>query len=149
MSTNIDSTAILVAGQVTPLIFVPTYGIVGLKSGVNALSVPLTTSSLSVSSGGNNGGILLSVYGTGFPIDKSQMTITVCNNKATIKSITNIRADFYLPACGTIGNQNVVVQVGSLTSSTQSFLYVDGSTVAPKIISLNPVSANPGLKGTL
>ena len=149
LSTNTDSTPILVAGDVVPVVNVGTYGIAGLASGVSALSIPLTTSTLSVTTGGNNGGYLISLTGTGFPLDKSKILIEVCSNNATIKSVSNIKVDFYVPACGTLGAQTVTVKVGTLTDTTKSFTYVDGSATAPTITQLTPSSANPGIKGTL
>lgn len=104
MAANTDSTPILVAGSVTPIVSVGTYGIASLASGVSPLSVSLVTSSLSLSTGGNNGGYLITLNGAGFPLDKSKMTITICGNRGTIKSITNIKAGFFVPACNNIGN---------------------------------------------
>lgn len=149
MSANTDSTPILVAGQVTPVISVPHYGIAGLASGVTPLTVGLSTTSLTTTSGGDNGGYLISLNGAGFPLDKSKITIEVCSKNATVKSVTNIKVDFYIPKCGTLGAQNVIVKVGSNTDNAQSFTYVDGSGTAPTITNLIPASANPGLKGTL
>jgi hypothetical protein len=149
LQTNTDSTAILVAGSVTPVVAIKQYGIAGLASGVSPLSVPLTVTSLSVTTGGNNGGYLINLAGTGFPLDASKMTITVCGNKATIKTITNIRVDFYVPACTNIGAEMVTVAVGTLTDSSLSFTYTDGAATAPTITQLSPASANPGVKGTL
>ena len=90
MITNTDSTPTLVAGDVTPLISLDQFGIAGLASGVNPLSIPLNTNSLSSTTGGNNGGYLITMAGTGFPLDKSKITIEICQKQATIKSINNI-----------------------------------------------------------
>jgi hypothetical protein len=149
LQNNTDNSPILIAGDLTPIVSIPTYGIAGLASNVSALSIPLVVSSLSLSSGGNNGGILVSVLGQGFPLQKSLITITVCGNNATINSISNIQAQFYLPACGSTGPQLVTVTVGSSTNSSLTFNYIDGSSVAPTITFINPTSANPGLKGTI
>jgi hypothetical protein len=56
--------------------------------------VPLVVSSVSPVSGGNNGGYFVNLIGSGFPLDKSQVSISVCGNLATIKSITNININF-------------------------------------------------------
>jgi len=149
MTTNTDTTPILVAGDVTPVVQVGTYGLAGLASGVSALSIPLTTSSLSVTTGGNNGGYLISLSGTGFPLEKNKIVVEMCSKKATVQSVNNIKVDFYIPACGSTGPQAVTVKVGSLTDSSQSFNYVDGSGTAPIITQLVPASSNPGIKGTL
>ena len=149
LDTNTDGTPILVAGDVTPLISVGSYGIAGLASGVNPLSVPLTCSSLSVSTGGNNGGYLISMSGHGFPLNKDKISIKMCNNSATIKTINNIEVSFFVPSCGNVGNESVEVTVGSNTCSSLVFAYTDGSSTAPTISQLNPTSANHGVKGTI
>lgn len=149
MATNTDGTAILVAGDVTPVVSISPIGIAGLASGISPLSIPLTTSSVTPTSGGNNGGFLISLHGTGFPLDKSQITIEVCSKNANIKAVSNIKVDFEVPACANLGNQQITVKVGTLTDTTQVFDYIDGSTSAPTITQLSPTSANPGLKGVL
>ena len=63
MAANTDGTAILVAGSVTPVVAIQTYGIAALQSGVSPLSVNLVASSLSTSTGGDNGGFLISLNG--------------------------------------------------------------------------------------
>ena len=149
MATNSDSSPILVAGAVTPLVYVTPYGIAGLKSTVNPLSIPIVANSLSVTSGGNNGGYLISLLGHGFPLQNSQISITICGSLATIKATNNIQVDFYVPACSTLGAFPVNIAIGTLTSTSLTFTYINGTLVAPTIISLSPTSANPGVKGTL
>ena len=63
MAANTDGTAILVAGSVTPVISINTYGIAALQTGVNPLTVSLVATSLSTSTGGDNGGYLISLNG--------------------------------------------------------------------------------------
>ena len=63
MAANTDGTAILVAGSVTPVVAIQTYGIAALQSGVSPLSVNLVATSLSTSTGGDNGGFLISLNG--------------------------------------------------------------------------------------
>ena len=75
MSTNSDGSATLVAGDVTPLVYLNQYGIAGLATGVNPLSIPLNTDSLSSTSGGNNGGYLITLTGSGFPLDSTKIII--------------------------------------------------------------------------
>ena len=149
LKKNTDNTPTLVAGTFTPIVSVKNIGILGLKSGVNPISVNLVATSLSVASGGNNGGILITLVGKGFPLDKSQMSITICSKTATIKAISNIDAQFYLPSCASTGSNPVTIAVGSLNDSSLNFSYVSASQVAPTILSLNPPTANPGVKGTL
>lgn len=156
MATNTDGTPILVAGQVTPVVKVGTYGIANLYAGrrrllqaITPLNVPLTTSALSVTTGGNNGGYLINLAGTGFPLDKSKISVEICGKSATIYAVNNIRVDFYVPSCGNTGAETVTVTVGSLTDTSQSFTYTDGSATAPTITQLSPSSSNPAIKSTM
>ena len=102
MTANTDGSPTLVAGDVTPLVHLKQYGIAGLASGVSPLSVPLLADSLSSTSGGNNGGYLVTLTGSGFPLDPTKMTIEMCQKQATVKSSTNINVQFYIPSCGTL-----------------------------------------------
>jgi hypothetical protein len=148
LATNSDTTPALVAGSVTPIVSIKNFGIAGLKSGVNPLSVPLVVSNISTTSGGTNGGYLVSISGHGFPTDKSKISIVICNSTASIKSTNNIMVTFYVPSCPTNDTQVINVKVGLLTDSSLSFSY-SAPTNAPTIISLSPTSSNPGSKGTL
>ena len=148
MATNTDGTPILITGSVTPVIAVNTYGIAALQSGVNPLTVNLVASSLSTATGGDNGGYLISLFGKGFPLEKSKIRIELCSKNATIKSVNNIKADFFVPSCGSIGAQTLTVYVGD-QSQTLTYTYIDGSSTAPMITNINPTSSNPGLKSTL
>jgi hypothetical protein len=147
--SNSDGSPTLVAGSVIPIITVGEYGIADLASGVSPLSIPLVVTSVSVASGGNNGGYLVVLRGKGFPLSKSEMTITLCGNRATIASISNIAAEFYVPACSSVGSQPITVVVGSATNSDISFTFTDGKASAPSVISISPASANPTLKGVM
>lgn len=104
MTANTDGTPILIAGNVVPLIYVKPLGIAALGSSASALSVSLATSSLSPSTGGNNGGYLITLAGTGFPLDKTLVTVSVCGSNAVIHSINNIEIQFYLPQCANTGS---------------------------------------------
>lgn len=89
LQTNNDSSPILVAGQLTPIFYVNPYGIAILDNGVSPITVPLIAQSLSVSTGGSNGGFLTTITGSGFSSDTSQIQITLCGNVATISSSNN------------------------------------------------------------
>lgn len=102
MTANSNGSPTLVAGDVTPLVYLKQYGIAGLASGVNPLSVPLLASSLSSTSGGNNGGYLVTLTGSGFPLDPTKITIEMCQKQATVKSSNNIQVEFYVPSCATL-----------------------------------------------
>ena len=149
MATNSDSTPILIAGSVTPVISISTHGIAALATGVTPLSVPLVASSLSTTTGGDNGGYLISLHGSGFPLDQSLISIQMCSKNATVRAVNNIKVDFLIPKCGTLGSQSVTVTFGALTDSSLSFTYVDGSGSAPTITNLSPASSNPSIKGAL
>jgi len=104
VQNNTDTTPLLVAGTFTPLVTIKNIGIVALASGVSPLTVPLTILTLSVTSGGTNGGTLTSINGNGFPLEKNLINITVCSKLATIKSVNNIDVQFYVPSCATTGS---------------------------------------------
>jgi hypothetical protein len=89
LTTNQDGTPLLVAGLVTPVVYSKPIGIAGLEIGVNATSVPLVATRLTTIVGGNNGGYYNYIVGNGFPLDKSKVTVTICNTSATIVSSTN------------------------------------------------------------
>lgn len=157
LTKNSDNSPMLIAGSVVPLVFIAPYGIVGLDDGVvfsgrrlliavNPITVSLVTSSLSKTTGGDNGGYLNTITGSGFPLDKSQIKVTLCGSDAVIQDVSNIQVIFYVPSCGTLGSSQITVTVGSSTSNTLSYTYISGSSSAPIIQSISPNSLNPGLK---
>ena len=157
LSKNSDNSPLLIAGDVVPQVYISPYGIVGLDDGVtftgrrllitvNPITVPLVTSSITRTTGGDNGGYLNTITGSGFPLDKSQITVTMCGKDAIIQDVNNIQVIFYVPGCATLGSKTVTVTVGSSTSSTLSYTYTSGSSTAPVIQSISPSSLNPGLK---
>ena len=92
MVTNTDSTPLMIAGSVIPEVEIIPYGIANLATGVNPLTVNFVVSSLSVSTGGNNGGYLITLNGAGFPLDKKLMKIQICGAEGTILTIDNLFA---------------------------------------------------------
>ena len=102
-----------------------------------------------MATGGNNGGYYNTLIGSGLPLDKSKVSITICSKAATIISSSNQNVKFFQPSCPTNDTQNVSVQVGSLSNSSIVFNYVNGSTAAPVISSISPTSQNPAVKGIL
>lgn len=149
LPTNANGTANLVAGTVTPLVTINGLGIAELSSNpvVSPLTIPLVVSGLSLSSGGNNGGYVIGITGSGFPSDATQVSVFICSKKAAIQSITNQLINIIVPACSN-STSVVTVTVGSVTPDTsQTFNYV--ASTGPVIISLNTSSANPGAKGVL
>jgi hypothetical protein len=103
LQTNSDGSPILIAGELIPIVYINPYGIAGPGSGVSPINVPLIAKSLSVSTGGNNGGLLTTLAGSGFPLDKTQISITICGNLATISSISNEQIILYTPICNSTG----------------------------------------------
>lgn len=175
MKTNSDSSALLISGDLTrnlqqtaaatpslisgsytPLVVkVGSYGIAALAVGVTGITVPLVVSTISLTSGGSNGGYLVTLTGHGFPLNVNDIQISVCNNLATIKEVNNIATTFYMPACPQVSSLNptdftdtVKVTVGTAKDSSKSFTYTVPSG-GPIIMSISPASANPGLKGIL
>lgn len=149
LTNNADGTPLLVTGSATPVVYSSPIGIAGLDSGVSAITVPLVVTSLTAVNGGNNGGYYNIIVGSGFPLDKSKVTLTICGTNATIVSSTNQQIKFYQPACPTTDAQTVTLQVGSLSDSSFTFTYNNGSVSAPTITSISPISQNPAIKGRL
>ena len=149
MAANTDSSPIIVAGIVTPVVSIAPYGIAKLANAVSPFSVNFVVSSLSASSGSSNGGYLISLNGAGFPLDLAQISITLCGNLATITTVSNIKADFYVPACSSLGAQTVTVAFGALSDTNLSFNYITTAGSTPSIVSISPSSHNPAIKGKL
>jgi hypothetical protein len=79
---------------------------------VQPFFVPLVTSSLARTNGGDNGGYLNTISGSGFPLEVSKIKVTICGSDAIIKDVSNIQVIFFVPKCGSIGAQTVTVTVG-------------------------------------
>lgn len=144
-SSNID----LVAGDLQALFQVNPSGLLSLASSSTLPSVPLTVSSIGVTSGGNNGGYFRTITGVGFPSDINKIGLSICGNSATIVSSSLTSVLFYMPACSTTSSQNFTVTVGSATDSSLSYTFNDASGTAPTISSISPSVFNPTQKGVL
>jgi hypothetical protein len=102
LPTNGDSSLALVASNsVAPMVWVKDFGIAALASGVTPISVSLIVNAPAISSGGTNGGYVISLTGNGFPTNTNEISITLCSAAATIKSSTSTQVDFYVPKCAT------------------------------------------------
>ena len=88
---NTDNTPIISAGDHLPVVKVNRLGLIDIDSSVNPISVDLTATP-SITSGGNNGGYTLTLTGTGYPSEKSEITFELCDQTATIITLTNIKA---------------------------------------------------------
>jgi hypothetical protein len=106
----------------------------------------LILSSLSISSGGTNGGYNLVINGKGFPFDSTQATVTMCGATALITSISNTQTTIIVPPC-TNGTATITYAYNNITK-TISFTYVI-PVIVPLINSVSPTSANPTKKGVM
>ena len=138
----------LVAGTVTPLVYIKNLGIAQLASGVSPITVPLVVTAIDDPTGGINGGYVRTITGSGFPTDRSKISVTICSSLAHIITSSSTSVKFYVPQCVNTGSTTVTVAVGGLTDSSLFFGY-GALTDAPTIFTLAPKSANPGSKGTL
>lgn len=138
----------LVAGTVTPLVYIKNLGIARLASGVSPITVPLVVTAINDPTGGSNGGYVRIITGSGFPTDISKISVTICSALSTIITSSSTSVSFYVPECLTNGSTTVTVAVGGLTDSSLFFGYGD-ITNAPAILGLTPKTANPGSKGTM
>jgi hypothetical protein len=87
LPTNADNSSALVASSNNiPQVWVGNYGLAALTANATPFDIPLVVNPLNVSTGGTNGGYVITISGNGFPSDKSQISITLCNALATIKS---------------------------------------------------------------
>lgn len=84
LPANTDSTPIITAGSYTPFVTVKQVGLVPAIPSVTAFAFPLTLTTLSLVSGGSNGGYSIILQGTGFPLISEMATITICGQNATI-----------------------------------------------------------------
>jgi hypothetical protein len=148
LPTNSDGTANVSAGSYLPVVTNTYTGSVPLVSSIVPFNFPLTLTSLSLASGGDNGGYVLTLTGTGFPTNIQSATIDICGQQATISTITNINAQIIVPSCPTLGSTPVSISNGVETSNSLSFDYVTATPPAT-IFSVSPQSYNPSLKGIM
>lgn len=66
-SNSHNNTPKLVAENFLPAVYMNQRGFAGIASGVNPLLIPLVATSLSVTTGGKNGGYINTLTGKGFP----------------------------------------------------------------------------------
>lgn len=96
------------------------------------------------SSGGDNGGSVNTLFGSGFSPNKEQNQVRICNKDATIINSTFSQITFFMPSCNVPGNHSFFVSVGGLNDSSIYYNYTSIST--PKIYSISPASSNPTRK---
>ncbi len=88
---NTDNTPIISAGDHLPVIKVMGLGLISVNASVSTIKTSLTATPSSTT-GGNNGGYKLLLTGTGFPSSKLEITFKLCDQIATILTLTNIMA---------------------------------------------------------
>lgn len=147
LPTNSDGTANIAAGSYFPVVSIAQSGSVPLVSSIAPFNFPLVLTSLSITSGGTNGGYALTLTGKGFPTNLQSATVNICGQQATITSINNINAQILVPTCA-LGLTSVSISNGVLTSNTLPFTYVSPTPPAT-IFAVSPQSYNPSLKGIM
>jgi hypothetical protein len=147
LPVNTDSSPIVPAGTYFPRINVAQIGLIVPAASVTAFNFPMTISSIDVTSGSYYGGYILTMQGTGFPLEIADATVTICGVSATIKSLTNIEATILVPQCA-IGAETITISSASASSNQIAFDYINGPPPA-FIYSISPNSHNPSMKGLL
>lgn len=132
-----------VAGSYKPIVDQVGYGI-ALSTGVALSTVVPEISSLSKSSIYSFGGSSLTVNGSYFPADKTDLTVAVGGVSATITSVSNTSITILTPVLASTGSKDVVVTYKTL-SSTASSITVD-NTNAMTISSLSSTLISPVAK---
>ncbi len=122
-------------------------GVIGVQSGVSKLVFDLVLTSLSSLSGGTNGGYTLTINGKGFPSDRSSPVITLCGVKAIITQISNTQTTIIVPACTTVGAQDINYLYNGINKQI-SFSYTT-PVIVPVINSVSPSTFNPTKKGIM
>lgn len=148
LPVNSDNTANVPAGNYFPVVTIKQSGTVPLVNSITAFNFPLTLTTLSVTSGGTNGGYVMTLTGTGFPSSISGATVNICGKQAAITSINNIQAQIIVPNCPNLGSTPVSIANTATTSNTLPFNYITPTPPAT-IFSVTPQSYNPSLKGTM
>ncbi len=104
---NSDNTATLSSGNHYPVILISPIGYAAIDTAIPAINVAFSLTSLNPANGNANGGYDLTIIGTGFPSDPSQVTFKVCDQFCTIKSLNNINAVLTTPSCTTVGASTI------------------------------------------
>ena len=114
--------------------YVRNVGIFGLAGEASPLIATLTATNVHAAFNGNNGGYPVTVVGTSFPLAKDEITVTVCDVKANIVSVTNIQVVFTLPsACSSItepGDTNILISTNSPILKVTTLYKLSDSTAS-------------------
>lgn len=147
LPNNTDGTAKLRAGDHYPVVRIEPIGYAEIDAGVNPINVPLTIASVTNSTGGNNGGIVVTVTGTGYPDNSKDINFTLCSQLCTINSISNTYAEIVTPPCDTDGTTKIYATYNSLNADAD-YTYGIASTYT-QIQSISPISWSPVMKGVM
>lgn len=91
---------LLQAGSHNVEVFIEGTGYLGIQSGVSPIVYDLIVNSASPSTGGENGGYVVSVTGAGFPDSVSDLSVSLCGVQAQIIGVYNNSViNFYAPTC--------------------------------------------------
>jgi hypothetical protein len=100
---NADNTPILTAGSYYPQVTISQLGLVSIDPTVNPIAIDLLLNAPSTTTGGVNGGYQITLTGSGFPSNPTQITFTLCSQLCTIISLNNVAATVLVPSCSTEG----------------------------------------------
>jgi len=149
LTNNEANKPALVAGTLNPYVFISGFGVVSLASGVTAPTIPLTATSITPATGGNNGGYAAVISGSGFPLDPNLLSITLCSQKPTIMYTHNTQISIIIPECNGASPLPITIAVGNITNTQVSFNYTNTGPNTPVIASISPKTSNPGIKSKL
>lgn len=121
LPVNADLTPVLRAGSYLPVVFIKNVGFIDCDlSLVSPIVIPLTLTSLSLSTGGNNGGLQIDVTCKGLPSNASEISLTLCNQPVTINSISNTKANIIVPPCqGFTGAKDIIATYKTSLTATK------------------------------
>jgi hypothetical protein len=160
---NSDGSTALPAGALQIQVFIQGLGYLPVDTAVTPIEVPFVVTGLNQSSGSNNGGYLNAIFGSGFAggsLDNSvsaahgqgsvnSLKVKICNQSADVKSVTNQKIVFEVPACSDTGLQTITITQKEYSVSNYSFNYTAVPSTAPTITGVFPLSTNPRLKSTI
>lgn len=121
-------------------------GYLPVQAGIAKLNYDLVLASLSVGSGGTNGGYPIQISGAGFSSDISLTTITLCNTSTQPISLTPTSTTIIAPPCSP-GPQTLTYSYNNITKSLP-FNYNNPSLTA-RLDSISPASASPVRKAVM
>ena len=120
---------ILEVGDYTPRVYIKGKGYAKIPGTFVKITVALTITSLTPSTGNPNGGVLVKMVGKGFPTDKSKtFTLQQCTKNVDIVSVSNTEIQFYSAPCA---DASAPTKLTYLTKeATSTFTYSGTSTLS-------------------